>query len=47
MDGDLMLLAALLVLMLIGAAIIFWPRRDPYTRNVTSQRNGQARHWGD
>ncbi len=41
-----MLEAILLVCLCIILAILFWPRRSPYGRDVTSNRNGQP-WWRD
>lgn len=41
-----MLEAILLVCLSIIVAILFWPRRSSYGRDVTSNRNGQP-WWRD
>ncbi|MCI0726540.1 MAG: hypothetical protein L0332_07430 [Chloroflexi bacterium] len=47
MSGDTILLVILAVLILIIAAILFWPRRPTYTRDVTGTRNSYERGFGD
>ncbi|MCI0581139.1 MAG: hypothetical protein L0332_15520 [Chloroflexi bacterium] len=47
MNGDIILLLILAVLILIIAAILFWPRRPTYTHDVTSTRNSYERGFGD
>jgi hypothetical protein len=47
MNSNLILPLVLLGLFLLMAAILFWPRRPDYSRDVTSTRNSYERHFGD
>jgi hypothetical protein len=42
------LFGGVLALTLLVMALILWPRKmNLPPRDITSHRNGQARHWGD
>lgn len=41
-----MLEAGIVIGLLTVLALLFWPRRSPYVRKVSSPRNGQPR-WRD